>query len=154
MYACMYISNTHYAHLTSSYCSYRYYFIFLFALVLIALIRDRSPMQGTSSYCSYRYYYILLFALILIVLIRDRSPMQGTSSYCSYYRKTDSIHHHHPEGVVYRGFCLNSGTVAVSKFPLRWWWCIESVFPYYDSDNSNSDNDNNELIMNMIINKW
>ena len=44
-------------------------------------------------------------------------------------RKTDSIHHHHPEGVVYRGFCLNSGTVAVSKFPFRWWWCIESVFP-------------------------
>ena len=26
-------------------------------------------------------------------------------------RKTDSIHHHHhPEGVVYRGFCPNSGT--------------------------------------------
>ena len=45
-------------------------------------------------------------------------------------RKTDSRHHHHPEGVVYRGFCLNSGTVAVSKFPFRWWWwCIESVFP-------------------------
>ena len=47
------------------------------------------------------------------------------------YRKTDSIHHHHPEGVVYRGFCLNSSTVAVSKFPFRWWWCIESVFPVY-----------------------
>ena len=44
-------------------------------------------------------------------------------------RKTDSIHHHHPEGVVYRGFCINSGTVAVSKFPFRWWRCIESVFP-------------------------
>ena len=33
-------------------------------------------------------------------------------------RNTDSIHHHHhPEGLVYGGFCINSGTVAVSKSP-------------------------------------
>ena len=44
-------------------------------------------------------------------------------------RKTDSIQHHHPEGVVYRSFCLNSGTVAVSEAISRRWWCIESVFP-------------------------
>ena len=44
-------------------------------------------------------------------------------------RMTDSIHHHHPEGVVYRSFCLNSGTVAVSKVTSRRWWCIESIFP-------------------------
>ena len=54
-------------------------------------------------------------------------------------RKTDSIHHHHhlhhhhhhhPEGVVYRSFCLNSGTLAVPKVTSRrWWWCIESLFP-------------------------
>ena len=48
-------------------------------------------------------------------------------------RKTDSIHHHHhhhhPEGVVYRGFCLNSSTAAVSKIVSRRWWCIESLFP-------------------------
>ena len=44
--------------------------------------------------------------------------------------KTDSIHPHHPEGVVYGSFfCLNSGTVAVSKVPSRRWWCIESLFP-------------------------
>ena len=28
--------------------------------------------------------------------------------YCVLTRKTDSIHHHHPEGVVYRSFCLKS----------------------------------------------
>ena len=47
----------------------------------------------------------------------------------SAHRKSDSIHHHHTEGVVYRGFCLNSGTVAVSKVSSRRWWCMESVFP-------------------------
>ena len=47
-------------------------------------------------------------------------------------RKTDSIHHHHhhhPEGVVYRSFCLNSSTFAVSEIASRRWWCIESLFP-------------------------
>ena len=44
--------------------------------------------------------------------------------------KTDSIqHHHHPEGVVYRNFCFNSGTIAVSKITSRRWWCVESLFP-------------------------
>ena len=43
-------------------------------------------------------------------------------------RKTDSIHHH-PKGVVYRSFCFNSGTVAVSKVTSRRWWCIESPLP-------------------------
>ena len=46
-------------------------------------------------------------------------------------RKTDSIHHHYPEGVVYRSSCLNSSTVAVSEIPSRRWWCIESLFPIY-----------------------
>ena len=45
-------------------------------------------------------------------------------------RKTDSIHHHHPEGVVYRSFCLNSGTVAVSKVTSGRRWCTESLFPF------------------------
>ena len=27
-------------------------------------------------------------------------------------RKSDSIHHHYPEGVVYRSFCLNSSILA------------------------------------------
>ena len=45
-------------------------------------------------------------------------------------RKTDSIHHHHPEGVVYRSFCFNSSTVAVSKVTSRRWWCIESLPKY------------------------
>ena len=44
-------------------------------------------------------------------------------------RKTDSMHHHHPEGVAYRSFCLHSGTVAVSETASRRWWCIESLFP-------------------------
>ena len=44
-------------------------------------------------------------------------------------RKTDSIHHHHLEGVVYRSFCRNSGTVAVSKVTSRRWWCMEALFP-------------------------
>ena len=38
-------------------------------------------------------------------------------------------HHHHPEGVVYRSFCLNSSTVAVSEIASRRLWCIESLFP-------------------------
>ena len=32
--------------------------------------------------------------------------------------------------VVYRGFRLNSGTVAVSKIISKRWWCIESLFPW------------------------
>ena len=47
------------------------------------------------------------------------------------YRKTDSIHHHHPEGVVYRSVCLNSSRVAVSKVTSRRWWCIEYLFPIH-----------------------
>ena len=38
-------------------------------------------------------------------------------------------HHHHPEGVVYRSFCLNSSTFAVSQIASRRWWCIESLCP-------------------------
>ena len=48
-------------------------------------------------------------------------------------RETDSIHHHHPEGVVYRSFCLYSGIAAVSKNTSRRWWCIESLFPNISS---------------------
>ena len=47
-------------------------------------------------------------------------------------RKTDSEHHHHhhhPEGVVYRNWCLNSGTVAVSNITSRRWWGTESLSP-------------------------
>ena len=44
-------------------------------------------------------------------------------------RKTDSIHHHHSEGVVHRSCCLNSSTFAVSKVTSRRWWCTESLFP-------------------------
>ena len=43
-------------------------------------------------------------------------------------RKTDAIHRHHPEGVVYRSFHLNSSTFAVSEVVSRRWWCIESLF--------------------------
>ena len=39
--------------------------------------------------------------------------------------KTVSIHHHHPEGVVYRSCCFNSVSVAVSKVPSRRWCCID-----------------------------
>ena len=54
---------------------------------------------------------------------------------CAFLRKSDCFHHHrhhhhhHPEGVVCRGFCFNSGTVAVSEIVFRRWWCIESLFP-------------------------
>ena len=45
-------------------------------------------------------------------------------------RKSDFLHHHqHPEGVVYRSFCLNSNTFAVSEIVSRRGWCIESLFP-------------------------
>ena len=47
------------------------------------------------------------------------------------FRKTDSIHNHHPEGVVYRSFCLNSSTFAVSGIASRRWWCMESRFPVF-----------------------
>ena len=30
---------------------------------------------------------------------------------------------------MYRSFCLNSSTFAVSKVTSRRWWCIESLFP-------------------------
>ena len=40
-------------------------------------------------------------------------------------RKSTFIHHHHyPEGVVYRGFCLDSSAVAVSEITSRRWWCV------------------------------
>ena len=32
-------------------------------------------------------------------------------------------------GVVYRGVCFDSSTVAVSEIASRRWWCIESLFP-------------------------
>ena len=57
----------------------------------------------------------------------------------SCIRKTDSIHHNHPEGVVYRGVCLNSGTVAVSSNTSGRSWCIESVFPCMLSEGVQTD---------------
>ena len=45
------------------------------------------------------------------------------------HRKNDYLRHHHSEGVVYRSFCLNSSTFAVSEIAARRWWCIESPFP-------------------------
>ena len=81
----------------------------------------------------YRYYmplrYVVLYHIVLLCVGLRRNVCRLE---LYVVRKTDSIHHHHPEGVVYRGFCLNSSTVAVSKFPFRWWWCIESVFPVVD----------------------
>ena len=44
-------------------------------------------------------------------------------------RKTDSTHHRHPEGVVYRSFCLSSATFAVAQVHSRRGWCVESLFP-------------------------
>ena len=45
-------------------------------------------------------------------------------------RKSDFVHHHHhPDGVVYRSFCLNSSAFAVSEIASRRRWCIESLFP-------------------------
>ena len=45
-------------------------------------------------------------------------------------RKSDFVHHHHhPEGLVYRGFCFNSSTSAVSKVTSRMWRSVESLFP-------------------------
>ena len=40
---------------------------------------------------------------------REPGPQQGPT-----LRKSDFIHHHRPEGVVYRSFCLNSSTFVVS----------------------------------------
>ena len=51
------------------------------------------------------------------------------STLCLNIRKTDSIHHHHPDGVVYKSFCLNSSTFEVSTITSGRWWCTESVFP-------------------------
>ena len=48
----------------------------------------------------------------------------------SLNRKTESIHHHHHhlEGVVYRSFCLDYSTIAVSYIVSRRWRSIESLF--------------------------
>ena len=46
-------------------------------------------------------------------------------------RKSDLIqhhHNHHPEGVVYRSFRLNSSAFAASEMASRR-WCVESLFP-------------------------
>ena len=87
--------------------------------------------------CIYIYIYIHVYVCIYIYiyvwslpracsLLRTPAPIRCTSD----IRKTESIHHRHrPEGVVYRSFCLNSGTVAVSEFTSRRWWCIESLLP-------------------------
>ena len=67
------------------------------------------------------------------------------------FRKSDSIHRQHPEGLVYRSCCLDSSTFvyacvniyiyiyiymcvyiyiyAASEIVSRRWWCIESLFP-------------------------
>ena len=39
------------------------------------------------------------------------------------------IHHDHPEGAVYRSFCLNSSTSAVSEIASRRWWRVEHMVP-------------------------
>ena len=103
---------------------------------------------------------LILLMMIMIILIIISSGRYATARAspkvvgsatnfrpaAAFSRKTDSIHHHHhqhhqhhqhhhhPEGVVYRGFCLNSSTIAVSKgTSRRRWWCIESFFPFSES---------------------
>ena len=56
---------------------------------------------------------------------RETSIASGRERYIPFvYRKSDSIHHHHPEGVVCRSFCLNSSPVTVSEI------CFQEVVVY------------------------
>ena len=69
------------------------------------------------------YIYIYIYTYYDIISY-NRESVRCNS------RKTDSIHHHHPEGVVYRSCCFDSSTFAVSEIASRRQWCIESIFPY------------------------
>ena len=46
-------------------------------------------------------------------------------------------------GVVYRGFCLNSGAVSASTIASRRWWCIEYLFPSLGSASERSKSKGN-----------
>ena len=78
--------------------------------------------------CVYIYIYIYTYFLSAgLRKVRALPLLAGFKDFSN--RKTDSIQHHHPEEVVYRSSCLNSGGVAVSEVTSRRWWCIESLFP-------------------------
>ena len=75
--------------------------------------------------------------------LRRRGGSSTEQQFNRVSRKTDSIHHRHPERVVYRSCCLNYGTVAVSKVTSRRSWCIESLFPVIDSNSNSEDSNSN-----------
>ena len=69
--------------------------------------------RGTLGVLPLAYFYLPRSAA------RRGDPLQPQHSLAKENdRKTNSIHHHHrhhPEGLVYGGFRLDSGTVAVQK---------------------------------------
>ena len=82
--------------------------------------------------------------------VRARARRRMPHAACAIVRKSDFIHHH-PGGVVYGSFCLNSSTVAVSKITSRrWWciewWCIESLFPIVHSGRQDNGDDTFTLV--------
>ena len=87
--------------------------------------------------CVYVYIYIYIHIYIYIYIYMLSRGI----------RQNDFIHQHHPEGVVYGSFCLNSSTVAVSEAASRRWWCIESLLPgLHNFCTSNPLNDNERAL--------
>ena len=67
-------------------------------------------------------------AVLMISIVTVKLMSRVLAMVMCVSRKNDFIHHN-PEGLVYRSFCLNSSTFAVSETASRRWWCIEYLFP-------------------------
>ena len=123
--------------------------------ILLTISRDVPPPKGSGSMRATStasaqllinkvlLVVLSIISIIMIIHIARARPFrtqilrlwaqEGDLNGHRPSRKTESMHHHHPEGVEYEATCLNSSTVAVPKVTSGRWWCIKLFFPLSES---------------------
>ena len=115
---------------------YMYIYIYIYIYIVDPLRPTPSVSYPPAGYrkklrrvevlvCVYIYIYIYTFVCVAVAIVSYNVYIYVPIRFVSDFIR----HHHHPEGVVYRSFCLNSSTSAVSEIASGSWWCTESLFP-------------------------
>ena len=117
-----------------SLCAYIYIYIYIYRERERARVTERER-EGGRERERYRQMHACIRLLCKYIVTAVHHYSTRLRRACNTYgkrrrRKTDSIHlHHRPEGVVYRTFCFDSSTSAVSETASRRWWCVEISLP-------------------------
>ena len=99
-------------------CIYIYIYICLHTYIYASHIHI--CMYACMYVCVHIYIYICTH---IAPLTTNKQYQVTTEEHRRQYETTTTTQ----RGVVYRGFCLNAGTVEVSEIASRRWWCIEFI---------------------------